>query len=127
MPAGATSKYEPAYCREIVQHMADGASATSFAASIEVCRDTISEWAKVHPEFSVALKIGKAKCAAWWEQTGRNNAKTGTGSSSMVMFGLKNMGADDWTDKSHLDVTTAGKPVRTFADMYASGTLDTDA
>ena len=39
-------------------------SLTSFAAEIDVARDTIADWASVHPEFSVAVKRGKKKCAA---------------------------------------------------------------
>jgi hypothetical protein len=99
MGAGRPSKYDPAFCERLVAHMADGASVTSFAAEIDVARSTINQWAEVHPDFSEALTRGKAKCAAWWEKTGRSVASTGTGNASMVIFGLKNMSADDWQDK----------------------------
>ncbi|MCH4542726.1 DNA-packaging protein [Ochrobactrum sp. A-1] len=92
--------------------MSEGASLTSFAAEIGVARSSINEWMENHAEFSEAVKIGKAKCAAWWEKVGRSNAITGDGNATLVIFGLKNMGAEDWRDKvdhSHsgtLDVTT---------------------
>lgn len=99
MPAGRPSKYDPAYCDAIVEHMAEGASATSFAAEINVDRSTITQWAEVHPEFSLALKCGKAKCAAWWEKAARNLVLTGEGNATMTVFGLKNMSKDDWQEK----------------------------
>lgn len=114
MTAGRPSKYRQAYCNKVIEHMADGASLTSFAAEIGVCRDTVSEWAKVHPEFSVAVKIGKAKCAAWWEAANRRLAQTGTGNATACVFGLKNMAADDWRDKHEVEhsggVTVTGTP-----------------
>lgn len=101
MPAGAPSKYKEAYCNEIITHCSDGSSITSFAAEIGVCRDTITEWAKVHPEFSAAVKKAKAKCGAWWERRAREGA-AGTSqniNATLCIFGLKNMAPDDWRDK----------------------------
>lgn len=100
---GRPTKYDPAYCQQLVDHMALGASVQSFAAEIDVARSTINEWASVHPEFSEALSRGKAKCAAWWEKVGRNLACTGDGNASMVIFGLKNMSDGDWRDKTETE------------------------
>lgn len=100
---GRPSLYDPIYCEQLVAHMEDGASVNSFAASIDVCRATINVWANEHPEFLEALSRGKAKCAAWWEKTGRSVASTGTGNASMVIFGLKNMSSDDWRDKTEVE------------------------
>lgn len=102
-PGGRPTLYRPEYCDAIVAHMAEGASATSFAASVGVCRETISEWAATHPEFSVAVKKGKAACATWWEALGRKNAATGAGSATLVIFGLKNMAPDEWREKQEID------------------------
>lgn len=98
---GRPSKYDPAYCEAIVEHMRDGASIASFAAEIGVARSTIQEWERVHPEFSVAVSRAKACCAAWWEKAARKVALEGggNGQSTMIVFGLKNMGRDDWSDK----------------------------
>ena len=102
MPAGRPTKYDPAFCEAIVEHCADGASLTSFAASIDVCRDTITEWTNAHEEFSLAVKRAKAKCASWWEQNARQGA-TGVNKDvnpTLCIFGLKNMAADDWREKT---------------------------
>ena len=100
---GRPSKYKPEYCEAIVAHMAEGASATSFAASIGVARATITEWANEHPEFSVAVMRGKTVCAAWWEKIARINAATGSGNATLTVFGLKNMAPDDWHDKQEVE------------------------
>lgn len=109
MPAGRPSKYDPAYCEQVIAHMADGASLTSFAAEIDVARSTINEWMGEHPEFSEACARAKAKCAAWWESQGRSIAREGggPGSATIVMFGMKNMGAEDWKEASQIDHRSA--------------------
>lgn len=103
MPAGRPSTYKEAYCDLVIEHMTEGASLTSFAAEIGVARSTINEWMEHNPEFSEAVKIGKAKCAAWWEKVGRVNAVEGGGNATLVIFGLKNMSADDWREKQEVE------------------------
>jgi hypothetical protein len=75
MPAGRPSSYDPAYCELILEFFntepfVEGTDAMDkptirplklptvqrFAANIGVHKDTIHEWARVHPEFSVSLK-----------------------------------------------------------------------
>ena len=102
MPGGRPSKYKPEYCEQIVEYMAQGASATAFAGSIGVSRDTITEWAKAHPEFFVALQEGKSRCASWWESIARMNAATGKGNSNMTIFALKNLSPDDFADRKEI-------------------------
>jgi hypothetical protein len=101
---GRPSKYDPAHCGAVVEHCKDGSSIVSFAASIDVCRDTITEWCKQHEEFSLAVKRAKAHCAAWWEKTARNNAMgAGNGNATLCIFGLKNMAPEDWRDKTETE------------------------
>ena len=117
MGGGRPSKYDPAYCEQVVEHCSDGSSLTSFAASIGVCRDTITEWASKHSEFSLAAKRAKAACAAWWEKTARKNAVDGGGNATLCIFGLKNMGAEDWRDKvetEHSGEVAISNITRTF-------------
>ena len=110
--------YDPAYCDAVIEHMAEGASLTSFAATIRVSRDTISQWMAVHEEFSVSANIGKALCASWWEKVNRGIARNGggTGSAQACALGLKNMARDDWVVRSEVDVNVKGE----LADRLAS-------
>ena len=96
------SKYKEAYCDLVIEHMSEGASLTSFAAEIGVARSSINEWMEHNPEFSEAVKIAKAKCSAWWERVGRQNAVNGGGNATLVIFGLKNMAPDEWREKQEL-------------------------
>lgn len=103
LKVGRPSKYSPSMCDKVVAHMAEGASLTSFAASVNVSRATITEWMGAHPEFSAAATRGKALCAAWWEALGRKNAMAGDGNATLTVFGLKNMAPDDWREKQEVE------------------------
>lgn len=58
---GAPTKYKPVYCKKIVDYFkkmclaGDYPTKAGFAGTIDTCKDSITEWAKVHPEFSAAL------------------------------------------------------------------------
>ena len=121
---GRPSKFKPAYSNMLIEHLAEGASIASFAAEIGVARSTINQWAEDQPEFSEALKIGKAKCAAWWEAKLRMIAVAGggPGAATAVIFGLKNMASDDWRDKQEHELTGKdGGPIehRSLSDFYS--------
>ena len=140
MPAGRPTKYDPKYCELVVEHMRDGASLTSFAASIGVARSTINEWVDQNFEFSEAVKEGKAVCAAWWEELARKNAKEGGGNATLVIFGLKNMAGNDWRERASVEVSgpnggaiqteeksiTPRSLAREIAFALAAGQKDTD-
>lgn len=119
-PEGRPSKYRQTYCNEVVEHMAQGASLTSFAGEIGVARSTINQWMEDHPEFSEAVRVAKAKCASWWEKAGRTIAMGGggPGASTLVVFGLKNMGADDWADASQVDHRSSDGSMTPKAPIY---------
>lgn len=111
------TKYEQRFCDMVIEHMSEGASLTSFAAEIGVCRATITVWMDEHPEFLAAVKSAKAKCAAWWERLGRLGAAGGAPvNPTLVIFGLKNMSPDDWRDKQEIDHTTNGKDIAAIPD-----------
>jgi transposase len=103
MAGGRPTDYKPEYCEQVIAHMSEGASLTSFAASIDCSRSTVGLWMEVHEEFSAAVKIGKAKCAYWWEKRGRMGANGEQDvNPTLVIFGLKNMAPDEWREKQEL-------------------------
>ncbi len=130
MSGGRPSKYDPAYCEALVMHMKDGASVASFAAEIDVARSTINQWAEEHPQFSEALSRGKSACAAWWEKQGRKVAENGggPGQATMITFGLKNMGRDDWSDRQTTELSGPdGGPIQTESRIDMSALTDEQA
>lgn len=105
MTPGRPTSYKPEYCDLIVGWGESGKSIVWMAAQLNVVRDTIYEWAKVHPEFSDSLTRARLKCQAWWEDQGQAGlAMPGFNGSVWA----KNMGArfkDDWSEKNTLEVS----------------------
>jgi transposase len=102
---GRPSKYDPSYCEAVIEAGKQGFSLTAFAGSIGVCRDTITEWMKVHPDFSLAVKHHSAVRTHTLEGD-LLNAETGPRVTSRI-FALKNCAPDEWRDKQQLEHTGA--------------------
>jgi hypothetical protein len=107
--SGRPSKYDPAFCDEVLPFMSQGYSTTALAGHLGVSRSTVYLWMEENPAFSDAVKEGMAASARWWEDCLRQNAMTGQGNATSAIFGLKNRAADDWRDKRDVDHTTNGK------------------
>lgn len=113
---GRPTKYVPAYCDELIAFMSEGYSLTAFAGQIGVSRATLNLWMAANPEFMEAVSRGKAARLLQWEKIGMNVAKEGggPGSSTMIVFGLKNMGGDEWSAPEKLEhVGKDGGPIET--------------
>lgn len=104
LPAGRPSKYNPAYCREIIETMGEGYSLTAFAGVIGVCRDTLNEWQREHPDFSDAVKVAKAKRTLSLEKD-LLSADSGSVVTSRI-FALKNAAPDEWRDRKDHNLTS---------------------
>lgn len=64
-PGGRPTDYRPEYCERVVEMGGEGLLPVSMAARIGVTKFTLHEWAKVHPEFSIAFDLARGKCEAW--------------------------------------------------------------
>lgn len=64
---GRPTGYRPEYCRMLINHNANGRSFESFGAVVGVNRDTLYDWARLHPEFSDAKGQGRAMLIDFWE------------------------------------------------------------
>lgn len=103
MITGRPSKYDPAHCEVAEDILAQGYSEAVLAGELGVCIDTISEWKKVHPDFSASVKIGRAKGARVWEDRLKNLAEKNEGNATGIIFGLKNRQPDAWKDKTETE------------------------
>lgn len=101
---GAPSKYKKVYCEGLVAHMKDGLSFESYAAIIDVHRDTLYEWVKVHKDFSDAKKKAVDHCMLFWERVGVAGAtgKLPGFQTGAWVFNMKNRFS--WTDRQELTV-----------------------
>jgi hypothetical protein len=77
MPAGRPTDYRPEFCERVIELGREGASLAQMGAELGVLRETLNEWAKVNPEFSVALSQAKQHSQAWWEDQGRKGIWAG--------------------------------------------------
>lgn len=103
---GRPTLYEPTYCADVVEHMSKGFSLSSYADYAKVARSTLNVWMEKHEEFSEAVAQGKAARLRFWESLGIEVAQTGGNGSqaTMIIFGLKNMGSDEWKEKQEINV-----------------------
>ena len=105
MPGGRPTDYKPEYCEKLIEWSKDGHSLVWIGSQLDVTRETLYEWGRVHPEFSDAMNVGRAHCQAWWEQKGRDGLADPRFNAALWS---KNMGPrfkQDWSEKSQLEIT----------------------
>jgi transposase len=87
---GRPTSYRPEYCRRVVELMAEGRSLEGCAALIGVHPDTLWEWHRVHPEFSEAVRAGRAASTTYWESRLLDVAQGGRGNAQAIQWALRN-------------------------------------
>lgn len=113
---GRPSKYRPEFCQAVIEDGRMGYSLSAFAGGIEVDRDTITEWRKVHPEFDQACKTAKAVRARFLEG-GMMERDIPAPAMNARKFALVNCAEDDWRSETTLkhvggDPAAGDKPVQ---------------
>ena len=101
MTVGRPTKYRPEYCQQVIDFMGQGYSLTAFAGSIVVDRDSVYEWERTYPEFSVAVKAARGCRVATLE---RGLLLDGQPSAQVTarIFALKNACPDEWRDRHEM-------------------------
>lgn len=67
----SNSKYDPKYCEQIIRARGkEGLSEMGFAGSIGVCKNTITEWGKMYPEFQRARELAQAAAREFYDRLG---------------------------------------------------------
>lgn len=128
MPVGRPTGYDPDYCEQAREFIAQGFSLTAFAGHLGVSRQTVYNWADQYPEFLDAVKTGQAGGVLWWERRNKEFAATGEGNATAIIFGLKNRAADEWRDVSRTEHTGAdGGPVTVKAQPAEWTIVDPEA
>lgn len=109
MPAGRPTLYEDKFCDGVQCYMAQGFSLTAYAGKIGVARETIYEWARVHPEFSDAVKAAMSARVTSLEEGLLDKELAGPQITARI-FALKNASPLDWRDR-HEHVGADGGPI----------------
>ena len=109
------TKYDPAFCEDVIEWGSMGKSKMWMAAKIGVHRDTINEWERQHQDFSDAMKRAKALEQMWWEDKGQECLVMPQGASFSQSSWSRSMAArfpDDWRETTRQEQTGAnGGPV----------------
>jgi hypothetical protein len=96
------TKYKKEYCELLIEHMDTGGSFESFAADLNVCRQTLYDWTEAHPEFLDTKKRAEAKALRYFERLGDDMMKglIEKGNSTVWIFNMKNR--FKWTDRHEI-------------------------
>lgn len=105
MPAGRPSKYDPAYCKRVIEYGEQGMSVVEMAHKIGVARNTLeTEWPKQHPEFLEALTYAREASQAWWEAIGRDNMTVPGFNAAVWSRSMASRFPRDWTERKQTEI-----------------------
>ncbi len=127
---GGPSKYKKEFCKDLIAHMEQGFSYSSFPAilydkyKVQVVKDTLRYWEYTKPDFARAKETAVARSLRFFERfmrihiTGivpdelreRLNKKM---SSTMVIFALKTRFYKEYGDQLKLQGVKDGDPIKT--------------
>lgn len=118
MPAGRPTTYDPAFCDRVIQMGREGYSRAQMAYELDVAKDSLYEWAKVHPEFSDAITRATTHAQAWWERKGHDYLiESPMGDRINPGLYSRSMAArfpDDWREKTATELSGPnGAPIAT--------------
>ena len=85
------SKWNPSFCKQLIEHMAAGCSYATFGAVIGVRYSTMKRWEKSYPEWEEAVELGQLVLMYTWEKIiiGQANGSI-KGLPATTIFALKN-------------------------------------
>lgn len=73
MPGGQPTKYDPKFCKEVIELGAKGKSITQIAFALKIAKKTIYNWADAHEEFLHSIEEARDLAQGWWEDQGHEN------------------------------------------------------
>lgn len=95
------TKYKEEYCLELINHLKDGGTLTSFAGRVGVSRSTVMKWKEDYPEFKMAYDNADSASFAYWLEVGKSLALGDIkGNAICWIFIMKNLFG--WHDRHEL-------------------------
>jgi len=107
------SKWDPAFCKQLIEHMAAGCSFATFGAVIGVRYSTLQRWKKMFPEWLEASELGELFLMYTWEKIiiGQANGSV-KGLPATTIFALKNYFPDKF--KENMSLAGGGNTIVVF-------------
>jgi uncharacterized NAD(P)/FAD-binding protein YdhS len=87
---GRPSRYNPAYCKRVLELAGDGCCKAEIAAGLQVSVKTLNAWMAASEEFHDAMTQAKELEYAWWLKVGRENQFTRTWNASAWALQMRN-------------------------------------
>jgi hypothetical protein len=112
---GRPSPYRPDMCDLVLDLGEEGKSRAQIARSLGICRQTMSDWEKRHPDFLDATTRARDLALAWWEDQGQAGINNKSFNSQSYSFQMKNRFRDDYTDNQDHTVN----PGEGFAKLFS--------
>lgn len=102
---GRPTDYDPAHCERVIELGRAGKSKAQIAADLDVARQTLENWAKVHPEFLDALTRARDLAQAWWEDKAQVGLETPGFNASLWAKSVSARFPDDYTERQKREIT----------------------
>jgi transposase-like protein len=103
------SKYDPKYCKVVLEEMDHGASIPEVCRKIGIGKTTFYNWRHQHEEFASAALAGIELSLGWWMEQGRIHIKDKTFNTALYYINMKNR--HGWNDQK---VTYSRKEIKGF-------------
>lgn len=97
--------YRPEHCELVVELGRQGKSHAQIAATLDVSRQTLHNWAAVHPEFLDAITHARDLAQAWFEDKGQEGLDRAGFNASLWAKQVSCRFPDDYTDRQKRELT----------------------
>ena len=117
--AGAPTKYKGKdTCKQIIRYMAVGMGLMEASCEIGVMYETVRVWQTKHPEFAVAVKIGKKLCEKWWLDMGRGKVAESASGFNATLWMMNMTNRFNWVRKDERTETVKGSKTVTHKHKH---------
>lgn len=107
------TEYKEEFCEQVVEWGKMGKSLAWMAAELDVSRECIYEWMRVHPTFSDAMTRARQHSQRWWEDAGQNGMLAPGFNASIWSRSMAARFPDDWRESKGVELTGKdGGPVQ---------------
>ena len=127
-PVGRPSQYRPEYCERVIELGKEGASPAQMAADLGIShRNTLDDWAEVHPEFSEAYTHARTQAQAWWERKGMNGLEAERFNALVWKTSMQARFREDYTERRVQENTGKdGGPIQLESNVVDASAMTAD-
>jgi len=105
MAGGRPTDYRDEYCERVVELGKLGYSHAMIASELGVARQTLRNWAEIHPEFLAAITHARDEAQAWFERKGLIGMEQQGFNASLWAKQVSCRFPDDYTDRNKTENT----------------------